>query len=379
LKFGKWLILIAVVAGLTLGVLRALKSRKDTQAQAALAAEALLVPPTFELDASDVYTVGSVNLTQTVAVTGTVIAPQSATVKSAVAGDIVEWRVREGDTVEAGEVLGRIDSADLQARLHQAEQQALALRANVATTRRQYDNNQALAQQGFISPAALQASKDSWVGAQANAAGAQVNVNIARKALQDSTVRAPFGGQISQRMVQRGDRVAVNTPLAQITDARTLELEVALPVAELRRIKLGQSARLNAQAMTETIEASVVRISPNLAAGNRSASVYLSLPAAAGLRSGEFLQGDLQVGQVQSLAVPSTAVHHEKPEPYIQVLTNGRVQHREIEVGAQGHIGDEGWVAIPSGLQAGEQVLRLSSGVLPDGTQATLRPSAAVK
>lgn len=376
MKFVKWLLLLAVVVALALGVLRALKAREAKQARAAEAAAALLVPPVFELDASDVYTVARVELTQNLPITGTVTAPQSATLKSATAGDVVEWRVREGERVQAGQILGRIDATDLRSRLSQAEQQARAVQATVEVAQRQHNNNQSLAEQGFISSTALQASQANLVAAQANAAAAQANVTLARNALSDSVVRAPFAGQVAQRWVQQGDRVAVNGALVTLVDASQLELEVALTAEQVRGVTLGQRATLRAQGLPEPLQATVSRINPSLSAGSRSALVYLSLPAGAAVRDGEFLSGDLRLGQHQTLAVPSTAVHHEKPEPYIQVLQDGVVQHRQVKIGAHGHVDNEPWVSL-SGLQPNEQVLRLSSGILPQGTHATVRAPVA--
>ena len=369
MKFVKWIVILAVVIGVTAGVLRALKAREEKQARATEAAAALLVPPVFELAASDVYTVAPLTLSQTLPITGTVTAPQSATIKASVAGTVVDWRVREGETVKTGQVLGHIDAADLQARLHQAEQQAQAVKASVDTANRQFANNQALVAKGFISPTALQASKDSLAAAQANAAAAQANVSVARNALNDSVVRAPFDGQIAQRLVQQGDRVGVNAPLAQIVDSRNLELEVAISAAQLRQVAVGQTATLHADGLSQAITAHVTRINPNLSAGSRSATVYLGIPQRTGLNSGEFVRGELQVGQLNTLAVPSTAVHYEKPEPYIQVLQGGVVQHRNVQVEKEGQTANERWVTM-TGLQAGEQVLRMTSGVLPAGTHA---------
>ena len=160
----KWLLLIALVLGVALGVTRALGKRKATNEAAMAAAESLQKTPTYTLSPTDVVTVQSIELTQTIALSGSVDALQTAAIKAKTAGEIQGLTKREGDSVKAGEVVARIDSTEAQARVRQAEQQAKSALAQVAIARRAQDNNQSLVQQGFISATALETSSANLAG-----------------------------------------------------------------------------------------------------------------------------------------------------------------------------------------------------------------------
>ncbi|MDP1685094.1 biotin/lipoyl-binding protein, partial [Hydrogenophaga sp.] len=139
----KWLLLIALVLGIALGVTRALGKRKATNEAAMAAAESLQKTPTYTLSPTDVVTVQNIELTQTIALSGSVDALQSAAIKAKTAGEIQGLSKREGDSVKAGEVVARIDSTEAQARVRQATRQAESAQAQVAIARRTFDNNQA--------------------------------------------------------------------------------------------------------------------------------------------------------------------------------------------------------------------------------------------
>ena len=165
----------------------------------------------IEVADSDVLTLSEEALSQGVAVSGTLRAVQAAWVKARVAGELQEFKVREGDTVQAGQVLGRIDPTEYERRYRQAQEQALAAKSQVDIAQKQYDNNQALVLQGFISKTALDTSLFSLQSAQATLRAAQAGADVAHKSLDDSVLRAPFSGLVATRGSQNGERLAIDT------------------------------------------------------------------------------------------------------------------------------------------------------------------------
>ena len=123
---------------------------------------------TLEIKASEVFTLSPQNLSQTIALTGTIKAVQSAFVKVKVAGEISGLTLREGENVKAGQVLGKIDATEAIARFKQAQQQAASAKSQLDIAQRQFDNNQALMTQGFISKTALDNASSSFNGAKAS-------------------------------------------------------------------------------------------------------------------------------------------------------------------------------------------------------------------
>ncbi len=364
--------LAAIVAALAVGAFlwRGGKPGEKTPATAP-------VESVVELARSDVVDAVSTALDQGVVLTGSLRAVHSVVVKARVAGELQGLAVREGDDVRAGQVIATIDPDEYQARLRQAQQQADAARSQVEIAKRNFDNNQALVDKGFISRTALESSQSSLTGAQATYQAAVAAVDVARKTLAETALRAPIAGVVSQRLAQTGERLAVDTRVIEIIDPTRLELEATLAPADSVRVRTGQTARLTVEGAAQPVTATVARINPSAQAGSRGVLVYLSIPATPGLRQGLFAQGVLVTERVQALAVPLGAVRTDRPTPYVQVIEGDRVRHKAVQPGARGEAGDQTVVAV-TGLQAGARVILGHVGALREGTAVRFTAIAAL-
>jgi len=386
-------VLIAVAVLLALGAVAWGVLRKPPPASTTTAASpapaSATAPPApalvqVELAAGDILTVQPRLLQQGVPLSGSLKSVASAMVKAKVAGELRELSVREGDRVRAGQVIARIDPAEYQARLRQAEQQAGAARAQIDIAQRQYDNNKALVDQGFISRTALDASLSSLQAARASHEAALAAQDVARKSLDDTVLRAPLDGVVAQRLAQNGERMAIDARIIEIVDPRRLELEATVSAAESVAVRVGQSALLQVEGAAQPLKARVARINPSLQAGSRSVLVYLAIEPAEGLRQGLFAQGTLDTARGRVLALPVSAVRTDKPQPYVQTLAESsgqwKVMHRTVQTGVRGREADASgagsaadtlWVEV-QGLREGDRVLQGSVGALRDGTPVKL-------
>ena len=367
----KWLLLVLLVLGIGLGLVRALDKRKTTATSARAAAEALKTAPVYTLSARDVVTVQSLELAQTVAISGSVTALQTAAIKAKTAGEIQGLSKREGDSVKAGEIVARIDSTEAQARVRQAERQAASAQSQAAIAKRTFENNQALVRQGFISTNALETSTATLAGAEATHQATLAALDIAKKSLADTTLRSPLNGQISARLVQNGERVGVDTRVFDVVDLSAFEMEAAITPADAVAVKVGQAATLRVEGLADAVKATVSRINPSVQAGSRSVLVYLRVPPGDGMRQGLFTQGQIVIGSITAPAVPQSAVRNDKPQPYVQVLRDGKIAHVPLDGGATGLQGTEPMREV-KGLPAGTQVLSAQAGAIRDGTAIRL-------
>ncbi len=368
-----WLVLLAVAIALGLGVSRALQKRSAQQANAAQAAAQLQQAPVFALAASDVLTARSQTVQQVVPVSGALRALQTAVVKARVPGELQGLTKREGDTVRAGEVLARVDPTEGQARVRQAEQQAQAALAQVQIAQRALSNNQALVGQGFISATALDTAQANLAAAQANHRAAQAALDIARKSLADAVLKAPFAGQVSARLANNGERVAVEARILELIDTSAFELEAALSPADATAVQVGQTVSLKVEGQPQALTARVARISPSVQPGSRSVLVYLQVAPAPGLRQGLFGQGHIVVATAQGVAVPQSAVRNDKPQPYVQLVEQGKVVHRTVALSGSGLAGEPAEpVWLLSELREGAVVLRAQAGLIREGTEVRL-------
>lgn len=369
-----WAIALLAVAAIALGVMRAMSARKE---QAAAAAAPKVEAP-VELAQGDTVVVQQRELSRGLPITGALRAVDSALVKARVAGELRGLTVREGDAVKTGQVLARIDESEYRARVQQMQQQADAARSQIDIAQRQWDNNKALVEQGFISKNALDTSQMTLSGAQATHKAALAATEMARKSLDDTVLRAPISGTVAQRLAQPGERVVVDAKVLEIVDLSRIEMEATLNASDSVQVRVGQTAELQIEGSAAPVKATVARINPTAQAGSRSVPVYLRIDAPAGLRQGLYAQGTLDVGRTSALAVPVSAVRTDKPAPYVQLVEAGKVVHRTVEPGARGTVEGEPLVAIAgSGIAAGTVVLAGQVGVLREGTAVKAAAPAA--
>ena len=370
-----WTLAVLLLGLLVAGALRSLEQRRQQRAELAAASQPVATS-SIELQAGDLARAELKRLPLELPLTGSLRPARSAMVKARVSGELRELNVREGDSVRAGQVLGRIDDSEYQSRLRQAQEQARAARAQVDIAQRQFDNNQALVRQGFISATALQTSEASLNAARATHQAALAAVELTRKALEDAVLKSPMDGQISQRLAQPGERVGVESRIVEVVDLGSLELEAPLPAGDALQARLGQRAQLQVEGSDQRLGARIARINPSAQPGSRSVLSYLTLDDTAGLRSGMFVRGQLQVGEREGVAVPLDAVRTDKPTPYVQVLQDGSIVHQPVTVSERVGLAQDP-LALVQGLPAGSLVLRGSTGALPAGTLVKRMPDAS--
>ena len=373
-----WVATAIVIVVLGSGVWRAVAARKAQQqalTESTQRGEAVLA-----LQPSELLTVRRQALALGLPVSGALRALHSASVKARVAGELQDLAVREGDSVRAGQVVARIDATETAARLRQAQQQADAAKAQVDISQRQFYNNRALVDQGFISTTALETSQASLQSAQASYQAATAAADVARKALEDTVLRSPINGLVAQRLAQNGERVGVDLRVLEIVDLSRLELEALIAPVDAAQVRVGQQASLRIEGSSLPVAATVVRINPTAQSGSRSVPVYLEIDTAGAarplLRQGLFVQGVLETGRAEPLAVPLDAVRTDKPRPYVQAVENDRIVHREVQTGARAQLEGATMVAI-KGLPEGTAIVAGSLGPLREGTAVRGAPSAS--
>jgi len=369
-KFTFGLALLALAGLLTFGFQKGWIGKRAAESTTSKTPSAVGI----ELADSDVAIAQKMTMTQGLPVSGTLKAVRSAMVKARVAGELMLLEVREGDAVKMGQIVARVDSTEYLARQQQAQQQAEAARAQVEMAQRQFDNNNALVSQGFISKTALDTSIANLNGTKATYQAALSALDVATKALDDSILKAPLNGFVSQRFAQPGERVAPEARIIEIVDLSQLELEATLTSAEAMNVKLGQIAKLNVEGSSEEVSARVLRINPSTQTGSRSVLVYLGLQSHPLLRQGVFVQGSLGTQKVQAIVVPLESVRADKSKPYVQTLKEGKVLHVQVEIGAKGEANGKAVMALKE-IEEGTEVLAPSAGAVIDGTLVLRAPT----
>ncbi len=375
----KWLMAAIVLLALGGVVAKKLQARKLERSAAAAASSKGV--PSFDLSPADVVVASPHELVRTLSVSGGLKAVNSGFIKAKVAAEVKSLTVREGDSVKAGQVIGQLDTSELELRLRQSEQTAASSRAQLNIAQRALENNRALVAQGFISPTGLETSVSNEAAAQASYGAAMAAVDLTRKSLADARLVAPISGQISQRLVQVGERVSVDARIVEVVDLSRIELEAAMAPEDVVDVKVGQVARLIVDGFADPMPATVARINPSTQAGTRAVMVYLALAPHPGLRQGLFAKGTIELQRRSALVAPVSAVRIDQAKPYVLAVVDGKVVQKTVTLGARGEAtlgaGRESVVELSEGLTAGSTLLRGTVGQLREGTQVSVSTAAA--
>lgn len=377
----KWIALAVSVLILGGGIGRAIVNKKAQQSDLAQSSASVQAPQ-MTLTSREVMTIQPTQLTHTIAISGSLAAQRSAIVKAKVAAELLSLKVREGDQVKADQVIGKLDAQEFDTKLQQARQQAASAKAQWQISQQTLDNNQALIQQGFISRNALDTSLSNAAGTKAAYEAAQAAVDLASKALKDSTVRAPISGQISQRFVQAGERVAVDGRIVEVVDLSSLELQAPLTPQDVTQVRVGSPATLHLDGLSEVITARIARINPSATADTRSVMVYLALPSHPALRQGLFAQGEIMLAQRDALAVPLSAITKESGRDQVLRVSQGKVSKVNVRLGTHSGKSPEGqpMQEVIEGVQAGDVIVRNATGTVRDGQAVKLeQPATATR
>ncbi len=342
-------------------------------------------------------------------VTGSLAADEQADVAAETAGRVVETPIERGTRVAAGAVLIRVSATEADASLREAEANAAQLEARLGLEPHQpfdpthvpevlsakasldwaeadFSRIKALLDQKVVSQAeydqkatAVRAAQQQYLTAQNTAQqsyrallAARARVDLAAKAAADTTVKAPFGGQVAERLVSTGDYVTRGMKVAQIVRIDPLRVELTVPEQYLSRVREGQPVKLTVDAYPGEIFTAKVRfVSPALKADQRALTVEAVAPNPGGrLKPGLFATALLQQpAPAPALLAPASAVETVAGTSRMYVVVGDKLEERIVTLGER--TGDR--VEIVTGVKAGERVAVNPAGKLADGTHVTVQ------
>ena len=332
----------------------------------------------IEIAASDLAATEMREVRRELPLTGQLRPAHVALVRAKVAGEVMQMLVKEGDTVTKGQVLARLDAAEHQARLDERMATLAATKATWENNERTRKNNEELLRKGFISQSAYDTTLANSSVAQAQVKAADANVALARRAVDDTVIQAPWAGLIAERAVQAGDKASVDTKLLTIVDLSRMEVEAAVPASEIPSVAAGQEVAFTVEGFgTRGFKGVIARINPQSAAGSRSIMVYIDVPNAdATLKGGMFAKGSLTLSRRESVtAVPVAALRDERGETVVYAViesgSGNKIARIQVKPGTRNE--EEAWVEITNadnaGLKPGVKVVKSNLGALNAGAQ----------
>lgn len=332
----------------------------------------------IELLPSDAVSVRMARFDGEVPFTGTLMPVQQMLLNARVAGDVIDVPVREGESVAAGEVVLRQNNLEATSRLAQAEASVQSSRAELETAREQMKKFRVLSQQNFFSRNDLEKAETQVAVYTSQLKANEAAVLMAKKALNDAVLRAPFAGVVAERLVEPGQLVMPNTPLLRLVDLRQLELAIQLPSSEIARVHEGQTLTFSVDAFgDEQFKARVVRLNPLAKASNRRITVYAAVNNAdLRLRGGLFAKGALVDEKAPSgLVIPLTALQEKDGKSGVMAIRQNRLVWQPVVLGQ--HNARTNQVIVTSGLAEGERILATRVSLKREGAPVRYAESPA--
>ena len=294
-------------------------------------------------------------LSNSVYTTGTILANEEVELRSEISGKIIKILFKEGSYVNKGDLLIKINDADLQAQLRRAESK-VKLSEEKESRQRQLRDGNLISQEEY----------DNTVG--------ELNVNQADydliKAQIDKTeIRAPFGGIVGLRSVSEGSYVTTSTVMARLQNFNNIKVDFSIPEKYSASVKTGDELEFKISGSNRLFQAKVYAIEPKINPGTRTLQIRAICNSSyKELIPGAFANVELNLKQiVDAILIPTVSIVPELKGQKVFLYKNGIVNAQNVEIG----IREETRVQIISGLQKGDTVI--TSGILQ------VKPKSKVK
>jgi RND family efflux transporter MFP subunit len=284
---------------------------------------------------------------------GTVRAVHEAGVASKMLAKVVEVKVKAGQAVTRDEVLVRLDDSDLQARLKQAEAIFTAATATQQRAADEYQRAQRLIESRAISQAEFDQATSAWRSATAELERAQQSVREAKVVLDYATIRAPITAVVIDKRVEAGDTVSPGQVLLTLYDPTRMQMVATVRESLAQRLTVGQKIPGRLETLKHECEATVSEIVPEAQAASRSFIVKVTGPCPPGVYSGMFGRIFIPVEDEEVTVVPAAAVFKVGQLDMVDVVVDGTVRRRSVQLGRKL---DQDYEVL-AGLTAGEMVV----------------------
>ncbi|MGE0310091.1 MAG: efflux RND transporter periplasmic adaptor subunit [Lautropia sp.] len=296
---------------------------------------------------------------------GTLLPDEFVVIVPEIAGRLARIQFREGQKVQAGDVLVTLDAEILRAELQKARSDLNLAQAN-------NDRAATLARQGT---GTLRARDEAYAAFLA----AQANVALAKTRLDKATIVAPLTGIVGLRPVSVGAYVTPGTPIVELANVDPLKVDFRVPELQLRNLQVGQHVVITADAVpTRVFDGRIYAIDPIVDANGRAIRLRAEVPNPdRALSPGLFVRIRIIVERrPDAILVPESAVVAQTGRTFVYRLVDDRVAQVEVVLGQR----RPGAVEVTSGLAPGDRVVigghqRLRDGALVEVVPASLKGS----
>jgi membrane fusion protein, multidrug efflux system len=294
-------------------------------------------------------------LSNNIYTTGSILANEEVELRSEISGKIVRILFKEGAYVSKGDLLVKINDADLQAQLRKAESKVKLIEDREAR-QRQLAQNQMISQEDYESTLNdLEASKAEY--------------DLIKAQIDKTEIRAPFSGIVGLREVSEGSFVTTTTLIARLQSLSNLKIDFAIPQKYAAQVKIGDEISFKLSGSDFQYNAKIYAIEPKIDPSTRTLRLRaICLTTYKNLFPGAFVNVALDLKETdQAILIPSESIVPELKGQLVYLYKGGTVMPQKVEIGLR----EDKQVQITSGLTAGDTVV--TSGILQ------MRPGIKVK
>ncbi|MEO9884909.1 MAG: efflux RND transporter periplasmic adaptor subunit [Balneola sp.] len=302
----------------------------------------------------DVYVVNPDVIEDKIFTTGTLTSNDEVELASETSGLIQEIYLREGEDVNKGELLVKINDSELKAQLKRAD-----FRLNLAEDREK--RQEQLLEKGGISQEEYDATLN-----EVNVLRAEVSLINAQ--IEKTEIRAPFTGKLGLKYVSDGSYITPNSRIATLQDIDPIKIDFSIPERYASQIEVGNKVTFTVQGIDEELIAEVYAKEPRIDTDTRTLQVRARSTNPDGkLLPGAFADLELTLQTIENAKmIPTISLVPELQGQKVFLLKNGVVQPQSVVTGLR----NESKVQITEGVEVGDTVL--TTGLLQ------VRPQMAV-
>ncbi|MFA9478363.1 efflux RND transporter periplasmic adaptor subunit [Phycisphaerales bacterium AB-hyl4] len=301
--------------------------------------------------------VSGMTLRETVRGVGTLRASASVVLRSEVAGRVRSIEFEEGGAVSEGQLLVEIDDGKMERQLASRRASQRSAEVRLANAQRTFDRQEQLRERGVVSEDEYDRAQSELSGAEAEVEQLQAEVALVEREMEDTRIRAPFDGMISQRLVDRGAYIGVGEDLARLYQVDPLEMTFSMPERYMGRVQRGQPVTIRVTAYPDqSFEGVVDFVSPSIDEGTRDLLVKARIdnPEQA-LKPGGFATAVVTIGEhADRPVVPEPALVATRRGYSVFVVEDDRAVMRNVRTGLR----RDGMVEVVEGVDLGEMVVR---------------------
>jgi membrane fusion protein (multidrug efflux system) len=352
-----------VVLGLfALAALNACSKGDDASAAETAKTETMVVGP----ENISVVTNGSIMTGPSIS--GTLEPDREAVLRAQVSGSVLQTYADQGQAVNAGTVLARLDASGIQDAYFSARAALVAARNAADVAAKDLARNEKLLTAGAIAERDIDQSRRTSIAAQAALEDAKSRLATAEKTYRSTTVTAPFNGIVSERPVSAGDVVQPGTALFTVVDPSSMRLEASVPAEQLASIRIGVPVSFTVSGYPGRLFVGrITRINPTADPTTRQVRIYVSIPnEGRALVAGLFANGRMSTATKMGMVVPQSAVDVRGSIPSVIRVKQGKAEKVSVKIGLTDKTSET--IEVLSGVQPGDTLLMGAALGITPGT-----------